>query len=391
MNDINLTIGSDPEFIIVCGDSVENALKIFQKLLPGVTCLPTLEINQYYMDNEYEYLQTALCDMELEYIKDNYREILKNHHFVTPFDAANIIMHYYDEQGYPEWVEVPTQVQHRIISRIEEEFELGLGAGAGSYYCTTEIGCDEQSALGELRPKHGNNPIEHFNEILKLMKEMNDLLEPEIVCYGKELQIKAGAYQGDKEFDTFSLGGHIHLGCNKYTNIDYLSEYLSFFCGIPLTLITDIEKKFYDNTSERDMRHKQGEYGEYGSYREKEYGIEFRMPSSWLVFPQITIGALSLAYIVGYEFLSKEITMSDPWELRFRQNHGIIAAKYIEWYERQNWVLLQGEFEPIKLEIQQMKLYPKYKEYIDYILDMIDNNETWHSERDIMPLWAELW
>ena len=116
------------------------------------------------------------------------------------------------------------------------------------------------------------------------------------------------------------------------------------------------------------------------------------MPSSWLVSPQVTIGALSLAYVVGYEFLKIQSTIFDYfWNDSFENKYKIHPDKYREWHRNQNWRLLQGEFEPIKLEIQQMELYPKYKEYIDYIFDMIDNNETWHSEGDILPRWAELW
>lgn len=263
-----------------------------------------------------------------------------------------------------------------------------------SYFCTTEIGCDGQSALGELRPKHGNNPIEHFNEILKLMEELNDLLSPEIVCYEDDLQVKAGAVQGQTIGERFQLGGHIHLGyTDKNISIPYLGKYLSLFCGIPLTLVTNIERKFgLDLESERNIRHKRGQYGEYASYKATNYGIEFRMPSSWLVSPQITIGALSLAYVVGYEFIiNSKKRIRHIQEIIFREKQLIPFQKYVIWYNNQNWTLLQDEFEPIKTEIQQMKLYPKYKEYIDYILDMIDNEETWYSEGDILPRWAELW
>jgi len=175
--------------------------------------------------------------------------------------------------------------------------------------------------------------------------------------------------------------------------ISYLGEYLSFFCGIPLTLITDTENKIGINLeSERDIRHKKRQYGEYGDYRAKPYGIEFRMSSSWLVSPQVTIGALSLAYVAGHQFLKEtEKGIGFIWETMFEEKYKMHPRKYMYWYENQNWVLLQGEFEPIKLEIQKMELYPKYKEYIDYIFDMIDNNETWHSEADILPRWAELW
>lgn len=401
MSDINLTIGSDPEFVIMCGDSVENAIEIFHKLSMDMDCqyrdlgIGEDDIEAAYVQDESTYISAAMASRDIQELLDMYPFLLGNISDKTESisKCIDVILKHYDSVGYPDLSELPEDIYESIRIEILDDLESMYEDDAPDrdYFCTTEIGCDGQTALGELRPKFGNNPIEHFNEILKLMKEMNDLLEPEIICYGEELQIKAGAYQGDRSFEVFQLAGHIHLGFEKTVMLNTIGRYLSFFCGIPLTLITDTEKMFYGHTSERDMRHKEEQYGEYGGYREKPYGIEFRMPSSWLVSPQITIGALSLAYVIGYEFLTKEMAAHDVWFERFKETHGIHPDKYIEWYVHQNWILLQGEFKPIKLEIQQMKLYPKYKEYIDYILNMIDKKETWHSERDIMPLWAELW
>lgn len=484
--DVELTIGSDPEFVIMCGNSVENALEIFQKVSLDMECQcecphPTQdEINDIYSMNIVEYLSEAVnnqdkndlfvdykdfaikamvelyewhgygedniielleediaepdlkkisktikdvvikyCDnpnfyfkykKEFQYLDNEQKEsiIEKAIYLHLDLEQMFIVLSNERQETFNEFFlsfiieeyenknleDLPENTRVSIEIEIADYYEIDCSAcqEGESYFCTTEIGCDGQSALGELRPKHGNDPIEHFNEILKLIEELSDLLSPEIVCYKEDLQIKAGAYQGDKEFETFQLGGHIHLGCNKYIKVLYWGEYLSFFCGIPLTLITDNEKKFYGNVSERDVRHKEGQYGVYGTYRTKDYGIEFRMPSSWLVSPQVTIGALSLAYVVGNEFINHLKNATELiWEKIFNDKYEIKTYNYIHWYNNQNWVLLQGEFEPIKLEIQQMELYPKYKEYIDYILDMIDNNETWHSEGDILPRWAELW
>lgn len=479
--DIELTIGSDPEFVIMCGDSVENALEIFQKVSLDMECQCECphpdedEINDSYNYSavQAEFIEDAvryiartdiwklidmypfsaadaifeINDYKLEQLEHKHvKELIQGYYYklynerlsydeikekIYEEDTLELIkealtqepiyihllydllsdsdkigfktiilvdtiMEFYHSTEYPNLDKLPNEIQYNIKEAIIESYEVDCSScqEGESYFCTTEIGCDGQSALGELRPKHGNDPIEHFNEILKLMEELNDLLSPEIICYGDEqLQVKAGAVQGQPEGEEFQLGGHIHLGLDKNISVPYLGDYLSFFCGIPLTLVTDTKEKYdLGNISERDVRHKKGQYGEYGNYRTAPHGIEFRMPSSWLVSPQVTIGALSLAYVVGNEFIlnSKKGTARIQ-EIIFKEKQVIPFGKYIIWYNNQNWVLLQGEFEPIKLEIQQMELYPKYKEYIDYILDMIDNNETWHSEGDILPRWAELW
>ena len=485
-NDINLTIGSDPEFVIMCGDSVENALEIFQKVgdiecqcecpypdeddISNIYDLDKAYLIKEAFDNQnkedlfidykdfaiktiielYEwhgYGENSIIELiENDIIESDLKKIavlIKNivieyssgpnyyHKYKKEFENLDniqkeyiiekmIYLHLDLQQIYnilsdkkqktfddfflsfiikeyenKNLEDLPEITRESIKIEIIDGYDVDCSECRQneSYFCTTELGCDAQTALGEMRPKFGNDPIEHFNEILKLMKELNNLLSPEIICYGDDLQVKAGAYQGDVDFETFQLGGHIHLGSVEIEaiTISSLADYLSFFCGIPLTLITDTEKKFYGGKSERDHRHEKSQYGGYNSYREKNYGVEFRMPSSWLVSPQITIGALSLAYVVGYEFLTMSPNEQHIWKLRFREEYGIIAVKYAEWYAHQNWVLLQGEFEPIKLEIQKMELYPKYAIYIDHILDMADSYKTWHSERDILPLWAELW
>ena len=52
---------------------------------------------------------------------------------------------------------------------------------------------------------------------------------------------------------------------------------------------------------------------------------------------------------------------------------------------------LEKEMPKLYSEIQQMQLYPEYKEYIDYIFEMIEKNKTWESDTNILPRWAELW
>lgn len=484
--DIQLTIGSDPEFVIMCGDSVENALEIFQRVgdmecqcecpHPDEDDIENIydEDVEYYIGEaigykdgiyfikDYDFLavetlltihypvdikellkidkfKEAMLLYDEEYDdgiinfltkEDKHKVILEesiDNTFQDKFDIIKEILlketeylteiynslpddkqrrfdsiitdsvgdYLYD--NFDTLDELPDEIQYNIKKAIIENYEVDCSSCSEqeSYFCTTEIGCDGQSALGELRPKHGNNPIEHFKEILKLMEELNDLLEPEIICYGDEqLQVKAGAVQGRTSSEPFQLGGHIHLGSVEIDSLlkSNVGEYLSFFCGIPLTLITDTENRFdFHKTSERNIRHAKNQYGAYSSYREKLYGIEFRMPSSWLVSPQVTIGALSLAYVVVYEFLSKSPNEQHIWNEIFEEEYLIHPDKYIHWYNNQNWVILQGEIEPIKLEIQQMELYPEYKTYIDYIFNMIDRNETWHSEGNILSRWAELW
>jgi len=224
IKDVEITIGSDPEFAIVCGDSLENVLEILSRLLK----------------EEYQ------C--------------------------------------------------------VEREF-----GSERSYFCTTEIGCDGSRVIGELRPGFSSDPIEHFKNILNLIKRLYKLLYKDDICkYSERVSVISGSYIKDRP-----LGGHIHFGYNKnvffrhhnfitknsYVDVMKLinmlfSDVLSFYVGIPMFLIEDIEE---------GIKRREKKYGYFGSYEKKEHGIEFRMPSSWIVSPEIAIGAITLAYTTFYE------------------------------------------------------------------------------------------
>jgi len=227
IKDVEITIGSDPEFAILCGDSIENALEILSILL------------------EEQYNCT-------EYHEDD------------------------------------------LIS----------------YFCTTDIGCDGSRIIGELRPAFSVDPVEHFKNITILIKKLYNRIYKTNVCKSNEkVSIVSGGYVNNRP-----LGGHIHIGfkSNKYwlynflkngltynsiptvdLSIDKIFSYvLSFYSGIPLFLTENIEQAI-------ERRKK---YGKFGEYREKEdYGIEWRMLSSWIVSPEIAISTLVLSYVIADE------------------------------------------------------------------------------------------
>ena len=68
---------------------------------------------------------------------------------------------------------------------------------------------------------------------------------------------------------------------------------MSYFAGILLKRLEDVH-----DIEERERR----DVGFFNDWKVKDYGLEWRMPASWLIDPEICIGALSLAYVVAYEF-----------------------------------------------------------------------------------------
>lgn len=428
MEDNNITIGSDPEFVIMCGDSVSNALEIFSKVFKeDLSCIEPEEPDEddlinFYDQNPAHHLNEALNNTGIKYLINIYEEIA-NETFVKLFKqydynnkqntyklylTLNIdqqikfdnylideILNFKSKVGF-NINALPDKIKEKILENISDNWEYDFSPDSDDYakhFCSAEIGCDGYSVTGEMRPRFGNDPIEHFNEILKLIKELSEALEPEIVCYGKELQIKAGTVQGlEWGEETILLGGHIHIGYDVRQKVyiaKYLGLMLSIFVGIPLTLI--------EKPDEIHKRHKI--YGKFNDIKPKEYGLEFRMPSSWLVSPEITIGALSLTYVVADEFITKynskeksdsiDLLFGDTAKYKYIYNKMLyettINDAYTWYYDK-----LVSMSETLYENIKTMRLYPEYKEYIDYIFSMIEKGEYWNSDADILVTWSEL-
>ena len=428
MSNNNITIGSDPEFVIMCGDSVANALEIFSRVFEeDLLCIEPEEPDEddlinFYNENPTHHLNEALNNTGIKHLINIYDEIA-NETFVKLFKqydynnkqntyklylTLNIdqqikfdnylideILNFKSKVGFNIKV-LPDKIQEKILDNIKENWEYDFSPDSGDYakhFCSAEIGCDGHSITGEMRPKARNTPIEHFNEILKLIKELSDTLEPEIVCYDKELQVKAGTVQGlEDEYETILLGGHIHIGYEYYDKIysnKLLGQMLSLFVGIPLTLIEKPEEIY--------IRHKT--YGEYNDVRAKVYGLEFRMPSSWLVSPEITIGALSLTYVVADEFITGLNTNKKTQAIALLFEG---TAKYEHIYNKMLYETASNDIDTYYYDklismsellyenIKTMRLYPEYAEYIDYIFDMIKKYEYWNSDADILTTWSKL-
>ena len=487
----NITIGSDPEFVIMCGDNVGNALEIFSKVFEeDLSCIepeePRLdEIKNVYYNNPASYINNALNNIQLKaiykqhprfaaeilidtlkkqhtiekiiaifnitkkeldesmseillvpekselYIHKSYGEMqfhelplhiksrilwitIKNRMLYKNMDIEiyipdekkeefknryidKVIKYYsqYSEAGFPNLENLSQIISEYIKDDIIENWEYDFSPDNDDYakhFCSAEIGCDGHSITGEMRPRQGNNPIEHFNEILKLIKELSDALEPEIICYDKELQVKAGTIQGlEWEEETILLGGHIHIGYDVESQVyiaKWLGTMLSIFAGIPLTLI--------EKPEEIHKRHKI--YGKFNDIRPKEYGIEFRMPSSWLVSPEITIGALALTYVVADEFITKYKSKEKSSSIdllfedtkRYEDIYNSLIKDDFDWIRQLDYDKLIAISETLYKNIKTMRLYPEYAEYIDYIFDMIKNREYWNSDVDILTTWSKL-
>lgn len=213
-----------------------------------------------------------------------------------------------------------------------------------------EIGTDGCDDVGELRPTYAFDPIEHHRNIAGLI---HSIQLPE------GYKLLAGTIQ-----ETAPLGGHIHIGLeeiNDCVNEEELARYMSFYCGIPLKRIerkTDLERRGLNE--ER--------YGYFGGYEINDWGMEFRMPASWLVTSKIAKAALCLAYVVANEYIEnpKDIDVSNK--------------EYREWLAKDN-------INNIIEDIKDMELYSTYKKQIKPLFKMIEEHRVWYTGDNLKERW----
>lgn len=219
-------------------------------------------------------------------------------------------------------------------------------------HMSPEIGID--GMLGELRPQPGKNPIEHVNTIHNLIHKLDYL--------PSDIEIKAGSIQKG-----YAIGGHIHIGTpilrgkiygdEEHYIVYHLARFLSHYCGIPLRKIehpADIKKRGLGYG-----------FGAFGACDSKPYGIEWRMPASWLVSKEIATAALCLAYVVAENY--------DPEYLPMKMQQYRLTIKYKIPY--------------IIRDIESMEGYDEYKREIDVLLDMIERQELWDTNVNVRDTW----
>jgi hypothetical protein len=214
----------------------------------------------------------------------------------------------------------------------------------------SNIGIDGCNMVGELRPRYSMDPLEHHANI-------NTLIHSIQLPRGYKLL-------GGTVRDNNCIGGHIHIGYDEcIVDNDHFASYLSYYCGIPLRRIehpNDIKLRGSSKSS----------YGYFGDYHDVDYGLEFRMPASWLVDSTIAKAALCLAHVVAYEYInvdsSKDCALDD--------------GEYKQQLDADN-------IDDIIKTIRGMEEFYKYATEINPLLEMIEQHQIWDTTKNIKETW----
>lgn len=265
------------------------------------------------------------------------------------------------ESGYGIWRNIPggSVPGSGILLGADPEFMLknsktGKLVPANNFFpLEGSIGCDQRRAIGEIRPAPQASPRDLTEAIRALLARASKRIK------NKPVKMLAGSWP----FYNFPIGGHIHFGRLplSFNLIRALDNYLL----IPLFLVertpTSIKRRKY--------------YGCLGDVRPKGPGrFEYRAPASWLVSPEITLAAFSLAKIVAeYATYLRQDLFADPATSR---------------------ALYRGEKEIFHALLPRLKkdleILPGYSEVAPDLMPlwkMIEQGNEWDEGLDLREAW----
>ncbi|MCY0892015.1 MAG: hypothetical protein OWR52_00695 [Acidibacillus sp.] len=254
----------------------------------------------------------------------------------------------------------------RVLLGTDLEFMLKSRHGklipASRYFpLKGKVGCDDRTLngdrsrrpLGEIRPLPSPTPEGLCQNIERVLKDA--------------ISLSATPYPvwvaGSAPFERFPIGGHIH-----FSGIPFTARFvncLDAYVGMPLMLIEDPVSAL----------RRRPKYGFLGDIRHKSYGgFEYRTPASFLVDPNIALGALALAYVVAHHHA----------ELPYIDLHDAMRMKA---FYRNDRDYLLPIAEEVYANVKRTASYVRYREPIDLIFTMIRNDEVWDESIDVRKAW----
>lgn len=224
---------------------------------------------------------------------------------------------------------------------------------------SSPIGLDGHNHIGELRPRHADNPREHAENIRALVAQV----DRRILDNGYDIIVTAGPMAGSDP-----MGGHIHfgnLGCGF--SRDYAASVLDYLLCVPISLIQDPGSA---------QRRRSGDYGRLSDWREVTWGMEYRVPASWLVGFGVALSILSLGYVIVDALKQGHKPKLAKQDIHFRSA-----------YEDCDQRKLRENLARIRKEWRELPLYSKFRLEIAYLNHLITNEMLWLENQDFRRMW----
>ncbi len=220
-----------------------------------------------------------------------------------------------------------------------------------------KFGADGHANTFEIRPSPEVCP-------LKLQQNIRGIFVQEIKDNPKLLKHKwlSGSFQAGQ-----NLGGHVHFGIkSSLVKPVEAAGILSQYMGAIGLLLED---------KEGAKKRRSGSYGHMEDNRPQDWGFEYRTLSSWLTHPAVTAGILCGCKIVMDEFVN---------------NKNFKCGYYVQndVFKTADTEHVRKKYDLIWDDITNMRLYPKYKRYVDVLDNLIRRNRTWFPKTDMRAPWG---
>ena len=235
----------------------------------------------------------------------------------------------------------------------EEHLERGINADRIINDQGSRFGCDGYSATAEIRPEPASSPQELIKHCYECFYEGLEKTNAGMYAW------KAGSYVTGK-----NLGGHIHFNHRPMGESFYYA--LDNILSIPLALLEDPEER------QRRIHN----FGQFHSWRDQTWGIEYRTPASWLVSKGIAFGVISIAFAIYYEFRKGSPTKTKIGNL------GPVSQDTLGYRKK-----IPSIFKLIK----GLSYFKKNKEALAgafFIKQRINSKESWQNGQDIKERWG---
>jgi len=218
------------------------------------------------------------------------------------------------------------------------------------------IGLDGISDIAEFRPKQANDPIEHFNNLKRLI----NLSYTRLSKVRNDLIIVAGSGFGYQHGDI--TGGHIHFNIKNERRMDKVLSTLDVMLSIPMLFIEQ-----YPNNK---IRRKDYGFG-FSNCRINNHGFEYRTPCSFILEPNLAKGVFCLAYAIAFDDIKLPEELMELVKSRTKERDFLHCKK--------------STFRPflnkIINQIFHLKLYSSFQPEIDYLISRI--YKPWNEQTNI--------
>jgi len=237
-----------------------------------------------------------------------------------------------------------------LVRAVDKFREYKLRRGAS--LTQMKFGTDGAISTMEIRPEPANDPIEHAENIKKLLKQARK-------NYPSFFDLIFKSVSKD-----LPVGGHVHFGHPFFRSSASEGSKIVRDLGHNLDLLLSFPTLFIEKHDEAIYRRLR--YGSLSDIRLQPYGgYEYRTLPSWLASERVTRAILTTAFSVAYDTIENDLKLPEKVNME-----GQFFSRAFMAHETR---ILRPHLFPFYRVIKNLTLYPKYRADIDYLINSSRN------------------